>query len=73
MAVLSALTKLPSVAPAEEEVAAAALAVVEATTLEAEEDTVVKEVDIVCVGHTHLWTSANMARRRWRWRRLWWT
>ena len=72
MAVPSALTKLPSVAPAEEEVAAAAaLAVVEATTLEAEEDTVVKEVDIVCVGHTHLWLSANMARRRWR--RLWWT
>lgn len=54
MAVPSALTKLPSVAPVEEEVAAAALAVVEATTLEAEEVMVVKEVDMVCVGHTHL-------------------
>ncbi len=52
MAVLSALTKLPSVAPVvEEEAAVASVAVeVEATTLEAEEVTVEEEVDIVCVG-----------------------
>lgn len=70
MAVPSALTKLPSVAPVEEEVVAAALAVVEATTLEAEEVTVDKEVDMVYFGQAYLRISANMARRRWR--RLWW-
>lgn len=50
MAVLSVLTKLPSVAPVEEvEVAAAALEVAEATTLEVEVVTAEEEVvDIVC-------------------------
>ena len=46
MAVPSALTKPPSVAQVEE-VVAAALVVVEATTLEAEEVTV-EEVDMAC-------------------------
>lgn len=71
MVVPSALTKLPSVAPVEEEEeVAAALVVVEATILEAEEVTVEGEVDIVCVGPAYPWISANLSRRRWR--KLWW-
>lgn len=54
MGVPSVSTKLPSVAPVEEEVVAAALVVVEATTLEAEEVTVGKEVDTVCVSPAYL-------------------
>ena len=53
MAAPSALTKLPSVAPAGVVVVvAAALVAVEATTLEAEEATAEAEVDIVCVRPT---------------------
>lgn len=54
MGVPSAWTKLPSVAPAEEEVAAAALVVVEGTTLEAGEVMVEEEVDTVCVSPAYL-------------------
>ena len=68
MAVPSASTKPPSVAQVVEEVVAAALVVVEATILEAEEVTVV-EVDMVCVGAAYPHTPANVPRRRW-WR-LW--
>ena len=55
-------------APVAEEEVAAALVVVEATTLEAEEVTVEEVVDIVCVGPAYPLISANMPR--WRWRRL---
>ena len=68
MAVPSALTKPPSVAQVEEVVVAAAMVVVEATTLEAEEATV-EEVDMACVSATQSPIPAN--RPRW-WRRLWW-
>lgn len=72
MAVLFALTKLPSVAPVGvEEVAAASVVVEEATTLEVEEVTVEEEVDIVCFGPAYPFALANMSRRRWR--RLWCT
>ena len=68
MAVPSASTKPPSVAQVVEEVVAAALVVVEATNLEAEEVTV-EEVDMVCVGAAYPHTPANLPRRWW-WR-LW--
>lgn len=68
-AVPSALTKPPSVAQVEE-VAAAALVVVEATTLEAEV-VIVEEVDTACVRTAQCLIAANRPRR---WRRLrWWT
>ena len=50
MAVPSASIRRPSVAPVEEEVAAAASVAVEAITLEVEEATAVGEADIVSVG-----------------------
>ena len=67
MAVPSVLTEPPSVAQVEE-VVAAALVVVEATTLEAEEVTV-EEVDMACVSVAQCLIPANRPRR---WRRLWW-
>lgn len=70
MAVPSALTKLPSVAPVGVEEVAAASVVVEATTLEAEEATVEEEVAIVSFWPAFPLVLANIARRRWR--RLWW-
>ena len=69
MAVPSALTKPPSVAQVEE-VVAAALVVVEATTLEAEEVTV-EEVDMACFSAAQSLVPAN--RPRWWWRLWWWT
>ena len=69
MAVPSASTKLPSVAPVEVEVAAA-LVVVEATTQEVEGGIVEDQVDIVRIGSVALLIPANMRRRRWRW--VWW-
>ena len=69
MAEPSALTKPLSVAQVEEEVVAA-LVVVEATILEAEE-VMVEEVDMACISAAQSLLPANRPRR---WRRLrWWS